>query len=311
MGEFQKADERSATESAKDAPETMSVLLWRNIIAGVAATVAIMWLPFSLIYQAWGSALSLLIAGALFALVTSPGKTWRRKRLPVPGLLITIAAFGLLIFGINNQIDQAAEAAFAQSGEERLVEIREALRAGDAATAEALIAPIRSVQDPRVQAQKAALSALETADGNVEAAGLLLFENEDQLGPIEIAAIEELGPSLQSRLPDVIAERDATAVEAAAEAAEAAAKAAEEEAIQALFSGWDGSHRGLVDFVKGRMHDPGSFKHVETRAMTTPDNTILVTMTYRGSNAFGGVVTNQVVGEIDKQGRLLDVVAVQ
>lgn len=35
--------------------------------------------------------------------------------------------------------------------------------------------------------------------------------------------------------------------------------------LESQFSAWDGSHKKLVDFIKTKMNDPESFKHVTTR----------------------------------------------
>lgn len=77
-------------------------------------------------------------------------------------------------------------------------------------------------------------------------------------------------------------------------------KEAYQQWINNQFSPWDGSHINLVKMVKEKMNNPKSFEHVET----TYENKgykkgITVLMTYRGTNAFGAVVTNQVIADID------------
>ena len=67
-------------------------------------------------------------------------------------------------------------------------------------------------------------------------------------------------------------------------------------------SAWNGSHRDVERRIKGQMRDPGSFEHVETRVtpvsvacrdnpQAAGDCTHSLFMTYRGKNAFGGVVS--------------------
>ena len=63
-------------------------------------------------------------------------------------------------------------------------------------------------------------------------------------------------------------------------------------------SSWNGSHPGLVKRVKTDMNDPSSFKHVETLvSKKRTDGTHTIKMTFRGKNAFGGVVKQTVVAK--------------
>lgn len=77
--------------------------------------------------------------------------------------------------------------------------------------------------------------------------------------------------------------------------------------IESAFSGWDGSQKNLVELVKKNMHNPKSFEHVETRFFDLGDSTIVVTMTYRGTNAYGGVVTNSIKAETTLDGSIVKV----
>lgn len=86
--------------------------------------------------------------------------------------------------------------------------------------------------------------------------------------------------------------------------AQAADRAALEASIKAQFSGWDGSHRQVEAALKARMKNPASYEHVETRYIVGADS-ITVFTTYRGTNGFGAVVTNQAVATVDKQGNVL------
>lgn len=73
--------------------------------------------------------------------------------------------------------------------------------------------------------------------------------------------------------------------------------------LEALFNPWDGSVRALVEVVKSHMNDPDSFKHVKTTYKDKPSY-VLVQMTYRGKNAFGGVVTNSIRVSMDYDGNI-------
>jgi hypothetical protein len=78
------------------------------------------------------------------------------------------------------------------------------------------------------------------------------------------------------------------------------------EQVEKLFSAWDGSNLDLELHVKDRMNDPKSFEHVETRYKDLGDF-IMVSMEFRGKNAFGGVVKNKVYAKIDIEGNILEV----
>lgn len=85
---------------------------------------------------------------------------------------------------------------------------------------------------------------------------------------------------------------------------EPAQPARDPNAPESFLSAWDGSNRELVKLVKSAMNDPKSFEHVETRFIDR-GNGLSLFMTYRGKNAFGGVVTNKVSAELDKNTRSL------
>jgi len=70
------------------------------------------------------------------------------------------------------------------------------------------------------------------------------------------------------------------------------------EIISECFSPWNGSHMALRDLVKSNMNDPDSFDHVETIYFDKQDH-LIVNMTYRGKNAFGGVVREFVKAKVD------------
>ena len=79
--------------------------------------------------------------------------------------------------------------------------------------------------------------------------------------------------------------------------------------VKKQFSGWDGSHRGLVAMIKKNMHDPKSFEHVETRFWILNNGAILrVQMTYRGNNAFGNPIIETVKADFDMDGNFIRIV---
>jgi hypothetical protein len=85
------------------------------------------------------------------------------------------------------------------------------------------------------------------------------------------------------------------------------AAAQRKERIEAQFSGWDGSHRNLEKIIKKSMHNPDSYKHTETVYWDRGDHLVVKT-TYRGTNAFGGVVTNWTMARVDLDGTVTEIV---
>jgi len=97
----------------------------------------------------------------------------------------------------------------------------------------------------------------------------------------------------------------AEAEERAAKAkAEAAAKEARKKLIEKQFSGWDGSHYRFERLIKQAMNDPDSYEHVETRYLDMGSH-IRVYCTFRGRNAFGGMVKNTKVADFDINGNFI------
>jgi hypothetical protein len=79
-----------------------------------------------------------------------------------------------------------------------------------------------------------------------------------------------------------------------------------EKNIREQFSIWDGSHNATEAAIKARMHNPDSYKHVKT---VYSDNGmkkgLSVQTTFRGTNAFGAVVTNIAVAKVDDAGHVI------
>ena len=80
------------------------------------------------------------------------------------------------------------------------------------------------------------------------------------------------------------------------------------ERIKKGFSAWDGSHRELEKIIKISMNDPNSYEHVETTYSDKGDYLIVKT-TFRGKNAFGGVVKNWVLAKTDLDGNIIQVIS--
>lgn len=82
---------------------------------------------------------------------------------------------------------------------------------------------------------------------------------------------------------------------------------ARKELIDRNFSAWDGSHRKLEKYIKESMNDPISYEHIETRYWDRGDNLVVQT-TFRGKNAFGGVVKNSVKAKVALDGSILEII---
>jgi hypothetical protein len=106
----------------------------------------------------------------------------------------------------------------------------------------------------------------------------------------------------------IAAREKKAAEERAAKAAEEAKIASRRRAIEQQFSAWDGSHVALERIIKKSMNNPDSYKHVETKYGDMGDY-ILVSTTFRGTNAFGGVVTNTVRAKFTLSGDLIEIVS--
>lgn len=76
--------------------------------------------------------------------------------------------------------------------------------------------------------------------------------------------------------------------------------------LDAGFSAWDGSHRALTQKIKESMNDPGSYEHVKTEIGDLGDG-FMVKTTFRGKNAFGGLVLNSVVAKVDTKGNVIEI----
>lgn len=71
--------------------------------------------------------------------------------------------------------------------------------------------------------------------------------------------------------------------------------------FKSKFSGWDGSYRPLEKLIKSGMNDDSSYKHVETvyHLVLNKDPHAIVKTTFRGTNAYGGVVKQTVAVRVN------------
>jgi hypothetical protein len=82
------------------------------------------------------------------------------------------------------------------------------------------------------------------------------------------------------------------------------------EKVNESFSVYDGRHINLAMYVKDNLNDPGSFEHVKTDwgYHKEDSNKIVIYMEFRGKNAFGALVKNNVTAIADLEGNLLEIV---
>ena len=76
--------------------------------------------------------------------------------------------------------------------------------------------------------------------------------------------------------------------------------------IERQFSDRDGSHGNLERVIKQSMNDPDSYDHVETVYWDRGDH-LVVRTTFRGKNAFGGIVKNSVKAKVSLDGQVLQI----
>lgn len=162
--------------------------------------------------------------------------------------------------------------------------------------------------------KKIPLKNLSAADQEVAKASLSHPEFLAMEGEAKIRKLMELDPKNEEfaaqireiRIRDDAAREERKAKErAAAELVERAENRKKQ--ISGGFSAWDGSHTALKKLIKGGMNDPKSFEHVETRYSDKGSHLIVMT-TFRGKNAFGGVVKNWVKVKASLAGDIIEVI---
>ncbi|MBL7790867.1 MAG: hypothetical protein JNK77_00990 [Saprospiraceae bacterium] len=80
------------------------------------------------------------------------------------------------------------------------------------------------------------------------------------------------------------------------------------ELINSQFSGWDGAHTKLKDVVKKSLHNPKSFKHVQSGVVEDHGDWLLVIMEYRAENALGAMRKAWIKAKVAEDGTILKVI---
>ncbi len=78
--------------------------------------------------------------------------------------------------------------------------------------------------------------------------------------------------------------------------------------IERGFSAWDGPHLRLTRMVKAQLRDPKSFEHIETKFSDEGDH-LLVYMSYRARNGFGGMTTGRAIAKCSLDGSVIEVIS--
>lgn len=133
---------------------------------------------------------------------------------------------------------------------------------------------------------------------------------------IEQGLVEYKGEWVDAELAELFKARDAVEARkseerriqqaADAEKRKMAEEQARKELIENQFSSWDGSHRNLTTFIKRAMNDPKSYSHVETVYWDMGDH-LVVRTSFRGNNAFGGVILDHVKAKVALDGKILEI----
>lgn len=70
-------------------------------------------------------------------------------------------------------------------------------------------------------------------------------------------------------------------------------------------SSYDGNCKPLTEYIKASMHDAGSYENVNTKVNYTTSGNFEVYQQFRGKNAFGALVLNEVHAVIDRDGNII------
>ena len=133
-------------------------------------------------------------------------------------------------------------------------------------------------------------------------------EQDPEINALKVE-IETLKTKLANAKKDSARYNEMLTNQRAAAAEKRAAQVKLEEEFKQQFSAWNGSHHKTVEYVKDRMHNPKSFKHVETHYIDHAEKGYrLIQMKYRGTNLFGAIVTNSIWVKVNLRGDVIEVI---
>lgn len=224
---------------------------------------------------------------------------------------VLFAIFGTIIGDHQKQKELEAEAQQAKALEERVAQkkrealdyfnanrveilstVKASITSGDHKTAISESLKYREAKDVELEGlftqakSQALLSELKTIPKS---------DNEKQLGIYQqLVSLDPANASYKKEL-------DAYSKKLADEKQRKLAAEERKKRIESQFSAWDGSHRSLERVVKSSMHNPDSYEHVKTVYWDRKDHLVVQT-TFRGTNGFGGVVTNSAKAKVSLDG---------
>jgi len=191
---------------------------------------------------------------------------------------------------------------------------------GDSTPTSSTPTPTVSEKTEQIVQEKADASKISDSDKVLLKKSYSTFDNQQQT---QFAEIKEKYKNLSNA---EVADINADFIRLSNEEVTYLAKQAEEEKKQAeakaiadkkavyqkwvedQFSVWDGSNRYLVDLLKENLNDPKSFDHEETTYKDMGDY-LIIKMTYRAKNGFGGLILQNVTAKSDYKTNVISIIS--
>jgi hypothetical protein len=155
----------------------------------------------------------------------------------------------------------------------------------------------------RAEAEKTRLAKIADLSKQLSSVGATDYDQAFTIYS-QLVALEPTNKSYKQKLDRFVKARDEKIAKEAAALTASLAKAERQKKIETQFSGWSGAHYAFERLIKEAMNDPDSYDHVETRYIDK-GTYIRVFCTFRGKNAFGGMVKNTKVADFTIDGSFL------
>lgn len=155
----------------------------------------------------------------------------------------------------------------------------------------------------RAEAEKTRLAKIADLTKQLSSVGATDYDQAFTIYA-QLVSLEPTNKLYKQKLDRFVKARDEKAAKEAEALAASQAKAERKKKIEAQFSGWSGAHYAFERLIKQAMNDPDSYDHVETRYIDK-GSFIRVVCTFRGKNAFGGMVKNTKVADFSIAGDFL------
>ena len=247
----------------------------------------------------WGVLLIIAFYPILGTYLIWKKTTWKKqtKIISTAVLLITAAVSGIVFSISDSNLAKTRTEAVKLAAEGKTDEAVKLLNSSDVSDKDSLIKQINMLNNR--EAQVNALETLNDDEYNQLKAGTLNAKfkqfTEESLNAAFINNIKNM-QGLEDARKTVVAVRKEKELK---------------EKIKDLFSAWDGSNKALTEAIKKSMNDPKSYEHNETKyTLSDKDGkkVLVISQSFRGKNAFGGVVLNTCLATQDiETGALLEV----